>query len=56
MNSTIHNLLNESLISVYNNKLINEGQEDHPEAIAKPGPELGKAIQAMETELFIGLI
>lgn len=35
MNSTIHNLLNESLISVYNNKLINEAQEDHPEAIAK---------------------
>jgi hypothetical protein len=35
MSSTIHNLLNESLISVYRNSLINEGSEDHPEAIAK---------------------
>jgi hypothetical protein len=35
MNSIIHNLLNESLISVYKNKLINEAQEDHPEAITK---------------------
>ena len=31
----IHELLNESLISVYNNTLINEGAEDHPDAIAK---------------------
>ena len=31
----IKNLLNESLISVYNNKSINEGYEDHPEAKAK---------------------
>jgi hypothetical protein len=30
----IHELLNESLISVYNNTLINEGAEDHPDAIA----------------------
>ena len=31
----IKNLLNESLISVYNNHVINEGAEDHPEAKAK---------------------
>jgi len=35
MSLTIHNLLNESLISVYRNSLINEGAEDHPDAIAK---------------------
>ena len=31
----IHELLNESLISLYYNTLINEGAEDHPDAIAK---------------------
>ena len=31
----IKKLLNESLISVYNNYNINEGYEDHPEAKAK---------------------
>ena len=31
----ISDLLNESLISVYNNKLINEGAEDHPDAVSK---------------------
>lgn len=31
----IKKLLNESLISVYNNHVINEGAEDHPEAKAK---------------------
>lgn len=35
MKSAIHNLLNESLLSVYHNNLIGEGQEDHPEAISK---------------------
>ena len=35
MSPTIHNLLNESLISVYHNNLINEAAEDHPDAIAK---------------------
>jgi hypothetical protein len=35
MKSVIYNLLNESLLSVYNNNLIDEAQEDHPEAISK---------------------
>lgn len=34
MKNIIHNLLNESLISVYNNKTINEGAQDHPDAFA----------------------
>ena len=29
----IKKLLNESLISVYNNRIINESAEDHPEAL-----------------------
>ena len=35
MKNIITELLNESLISIYNNKSLNEGEADHPEAKAK---------------------